>query len=131
MSIVVDNMANEIMKTLNEYKEVIEEEVQQAIEETSKEAVKELKNTSQKGKRGLYKKSWKREKERFKNGFCRTIIYSDEYRLTHLLENGHALKRGGRTVGSTRAFPHIKNVEVKSIKMLEEKIGICIQEASK
>lgn len=122
MSIVVDNLANEVMKTLKEYKDATEEEIIKAVDEVSKEAVEDLKNTSQKGERGLYKKSWKKKREKFKNGYYGTVIYSDEYRLTHLLEYGHALKRGGRTVGKTRAFPHIKKVEMNAIKMLEEKI---------
>lgn len=127
VSIIVDNLANEIMKTLKEYKGVIEEDIIEAVDEVSKETVKDLKSTSQKGQRGLYKKSWNKKKEKFKNGYCGTVIYSDEYRLTHLLEYGHALKRGGRTVGKTRAFPHIKKAETNASQMLEEKIMKRIQ----
>lgn len=41
------------------------------------------------------------------------------YQLTHLLENGH-LKRGG---GKTKAFPHIAPVQEECNKLLEEGIA--------
>lgn len=130
-NISVDQMADTILDILKEYKDTLEEDITEAIDETSKEAVKELKSTSPKGRRGEYKKSWKRKKEKYKNGFYRNTIYSNEYRLTHLLENGHALKCGGRTVGQTSAYPHIKDAELNAIERLETTITRKIQEVSK
>jgi len=43
-------------------------------------------------------------------------VTGDQYRLTHLLEDGHALNIGGRT----KAYPHIKFGEQLAIKRMEE-----------
>jgi hypothetical protein len=43
-------------------------------------------------------------------------VKAPNYRLTHLLENGHALRQGGRT----RAYPHIKYGEEIAIKRMVE-----------
>lgn len=131
----VDKMSIEVIKNLQLYTEATIEVVEKAVKETAKETVQELRVTSPEGNRGDYTKSWKQKRDseaRGKNKF-NMIVYSEKphYRLTHLLENGHALKRGGRTVGKARAFPHIKNAELNAIERLETKITRGIQEVSK
>lgn len=48
------------------------------------------------------------------------VIYSQApyYRLTHLLEKGHALRNGGRS----REFPHWKPAEEAAIEYFEENV---------
>lgn len=128
-SVKIDNLASEINSILTEYRDVVEENVVKAIEDVSKEAIEELKTTSPTGESGEYKKSWKRKKLNSKKGQYTVIVHSSEYRLTHLLEHGHALKHGGRTVGHARAFPHIEKAEKNAIDKLEKKIKETIQEA--
>lgn len=117
-----DKLSMEVIKNLQLYSKVTCEIVEKAVIETAKETVKELRVTSPEGATGEYAKSWKckRDKEAKGKNRYNMIVYAQkpDYRLTHLLEHGHALIRGGRT----RAFPHIKNAELNAIERLEAKI---------
>lgn len=122
----IDNMSNEIMSILDEFKDVTIETVEKAVKETAKETVKELKFTSPQGATGDYAKSWKYKRDTEAKGINRynLIVCSEkpEYRLTHLLEYGHAIKSGGRTVGKAEAFSHIKDAEKNAENRLMNKI---------
>lgn len=112
-NIKVDDITTEITNTIQEYTE----DVSKAIEEESKniadEAVQELKNTSPK-KTGQYAKGWSKKKQG--NGY---VIYNKKKpQLTHLLEHGHVKRGGGRVSGK----PHIRPVEEKAIKDLEDNV---------
>jgi len=87
--------------------------VDAAAEETSEDIVKELKATSPK-QSGKYRKSWTFKKM----GYCSYKVYSKQYRLTHLLENGHALRGGGRA----KSIPHIAPVEREFIDKFRKKV---------
>lgn len=107
--VTVDNLANAIMKELEEFKNVTEEACDKGVSETAKEALSKLHNAhpSGSGKYGSwdkYNKGWTVKKT--KRDKTATIHNATDYQLTHLLEKGHALKGGGRA----QAFPHIAPV---------------------
>ena len=115
-----EKLAFEIEKQLKEYTDEIKETVWDIAMDVSEDAVKRLKEESPKGRQsGKYAKSWARTTDR--NGI---IIHAGrgEYRLTHLLEKGHALKRGGRKVGKCPAYPHIEKVEKECVEQYVEEI---------
>ena len=115
-----EKLAFEIEKQLKEYTDEIKETVWDIAMDVSEDAVKRLKEESPKGRQsGKYAKSWARTTDR--NGI---IIHAGrgEYRLTHLLEKGHALKRGGRKVGKSPAYPHIEKVEKECVEQYVEEI---------
>lgn len=95
-----------INKLLEEYTLEITESIKVIADDVAKDAVKELKGTSP-DRKGNYAKSWSKTKRVGKQSVSVVVYNKDHYRLTHLLEHGHATRNGGRT----RAFPHIKKVE--------------------
>ena len=131
----IDKLSLEVMTQLKIYAEATVEIVESAVEETAKETVNELKVTSPVGATGDYSESWKKKRNKNARGRYRydMTVYSEKpnYRLTHLLEYGHALRRGGRSIGSAKAFPHIKDAEIHAAKRLENKIIRGIEEMNR
>ena len=118
--ISAENLETVIGDYLTEYSQSVKEKINKAADDLSKEAIEELKSTSPK-KTGKYARAWTGKKEGNK-----IIIHNTKGQLTHLLEHGHALWQGGRT----KAFPHIKPVEQKTIKKYEEGVKKAIEESS-
>lgn len=108
------NIKGDLSGLADELAKYTQAEVMQATEtaakKTAQDAVKELKAKSPKGSgRGRYASKWKAKKE--DHGY---IVYNEQPGLTHLLEKGHDIVRGGRKVGRAKAYPHIKPVEEKA-----------------
>ncbi|WHY76228.1 HK97 gp10 family phage protein [Neobacillus sp. WH10] len=102
----VGNLANEIVRELQRYANVVSEDVDTAAEEVANDLVDELRNISPK-KTGSYRKGW-----RIKNVRGKRIVHNKtDYQLTHLLEKGH-VKRGG---GRVPAKVHIAPAEQKAV----------------
>jgi hypothetical protein len=112
-NINIDQLAAEIAKGLAEYSQDVVERVNASSERIGKEAVKQLRQTSPK-KTGKYAKSWTMTTEKeFGQPHTRIIhAKAPHYRLTHLLEYGHAKVGGGRVEGR----PHIRPAEEMVIR---------------
>lgn len=115
--IKVDDLSKAILQELKNYEGVTEEAAEKGLAETSKSALQELRNAHPAGSEKYgswdnYNKSWKVLKLKRDK---KAVIHNEKYyRLTHLLEKGHAKVNGGRT----RAFPHIAPVD----KMCEDEL---------
>lgn len=107
-----EQLATEISRTLREYAEDVKVNVQEVAEEVSKETVAELKENSPE-RTGKYARHW--TSETYQGG---AVIYQkgNTYRLTHLLEKGHQLRRGGRKTGEVPSYPHIAPAEERAVQ---------------
>lgn len=120
-----DELTNAIMDVLEDFKNATDEVCEEAVSAAAKEAVNELRNVHVDGaeKYGSwdnYRKSWKsRKKTKDKWYHAQATVYNEKYyRLTHLLEKGHALPQGGRS----KAYPHIAPIADKAEETLFRKV---------
>ena len=125
-----DSLAKEIQKALEDYRDTTDEACAAGIIQTAEKCVSELQNAAPagSGKYGSwsdYNRGWTRTKLKAnkKGGYSEAVHNAKHYQLAHLLENGHALRGGGRT----RAFPHIAPVAEKAEQTLLENIKNMIQ----
>lgn len=111
----IGDLAAEINRQLALYANQTEESVQQISEKVARDGVEMLKIESPKSPGGGdYAKSWRYKKV----GKVFIIHNKEHYRLTHLLEKGHAKVNGGRVA----ARVHIAPVEVKLIDKFEDEL---------
>lgn len=99
----IDDLAEIIAESLNEYGKKITEIAEEEIEKTAKEVLDSLKkNPDIPTRTGEYKKGFRLKKVAEGKGYRRIKIYNKKYQLTHLLEKGHKTTNGKRT----KVFPH-------------------------
>ena len=114
----IDDLADAIIKELEEYADVVDEDMRKAVTKAGQTVRKDI-SASAPHRHGDYARSWSTKKTRQTLRSLEVTVYSrNRYQLAHLLEHGHA-KRGG---GRTRAIPHIAPAEENGIRQLEEDI---------
>lgn len=112
-----DQLADTIKKELDALEEDTIDKVKKAVQDAADTAVKDLKATSPK-RTGKYAKSWTQRKVKETSSEKEIVVHARRYQLTHLLENGHAKRGGGRVAPRV----HIKPVEEKVSEKLENDI---------
>lgn len=106
----INNLSKEISNILENYQDEIDDKVIDLTDNIIKDAKTELKEKSPVGQTGEYAKSWTISiKEKGIHFYSKAIWNKKHYRLTHLLEFGHATVDGNHTP----AQPHIRPVEEK------------------
>lgn len=134
--VIIDNLGLELRKILDSYVEDIEEDVVELTDKYTNSAKEELKSISPKSKRkvgvstgifqnpGDYAKSWSIKKDKKnKHLYVKAVYNKKYYRLTHLLEFGHAKRNGGRT----KPIPHIRKTEDKYREKFERELTLRIR----
>lgn len=119
MKININNLAAEINKSLEEYKNLQTEQLKKAVRKAGSAVKNQIQNTAPKDT-GEYAKSWRVTKTGETSNRLNLVVNSkDRYQLTHLLEYGHAKRGGGRVA----AKPHLEAAEQTGIEVLESEIS--------
>lgn len=126
----VDKFVAALENELKNYSEEITEGIKKNVDIVAKETNAEIKkHISFKQHTREYVKAF-RVKKVYENKYSKVktwCVVNGQYRLTHLLENGHALWQGGRT----EAYPHIKYGEELAKIRMEELAEEVIKNANK
>lgn len=126
---MIKHNLEDINEILRDYSQEIQEGIENAAIDVAKEGVKRLKasKNSYKVRTGKYNKSWKSKVEKGLN-YIHVSVHNSKYgSLTHLLENGHATRNGGRT----KKYVHIKPVEEYINKTFEQEVDKVVKGSSK
>lgn len=123
-TVSVDEKADAIGELLEEYSDLATDGMKSAVQKSAKFVKEEISANAPK-RTGAYAKSWTSTKTQENSTFVQYTVHSkNRYQLAHLLENGHALRNGGRA----KAYPHIAPAEVVGEGYLENLIEEALKE---
>lgn len=126
----LQNLDQVIAEVLDEYNTELLSgltSVTKAVGKAGAEAVRSSARGTFNGRK--YAAGWTYRVETVDRLFPEVVIHNKtEYRLAHLLEYGHALKRGGRSIGrgEVEGRAHIKPVEERLNREFEMKVRAII-----
>jgi hypothetical protein len=127
----VNQLADAIGHELQAYSDSVSEKVGEAVQIVAKEVNDEIKqHVTFRERTGKYVKAFRIKKINTGSKYNHSRIWyvrNPQYRLTHLLEHGHALRNGGRT----RAFPHIIFGEQLAERRMQELTEQAVQDAGR
>lgn len=107
------NSFTDVVDILNEYSDDVQEQIALTAQNLANQAANELKASSStyKIRTGKYNRGWRVNTKKSRGQINCIVHNGTNWQLTHLLENGHTTRNGGRT----RPFVHIKPVEEKYV----------------
>ena len=136
VTIKPEEFSDYMNELLDQYGDEVYSITVSTLKDVSDQAVNELKTAGDfenHRKRGGYRSTWTAELRKFASRFrVSAVIYNKKnYRLTHLLEHGHAIVKRGEVVGKASAKPHIEDVEEWAIKKFEQELADGLSRLSK
>lgn len=104
------NSILDIEEILNDYSDDIQTAITEKAIKVAQEGQSKLKSTSPKNKKntnhkGSYAKGWRIKTEKGRVFVNCKIYNATDWQLTHLLENGHLTRNGGKTTPITHIKP--------------------------
>ena len=119
----VDSLAADITQTIKDYTDSVVSAIEKEVEATAKAIQADIKAHSPVDT-GEYRKGWSRSKSQRGGALTYRIYNRTKPSLTHLLEDGHAIRGGGRVEGK----PHIAPAEERHIPVMERNIKKIIED---
>ena len=121
-TIAVSELGDAISKELTIWDKEINEKIDDLAKQSMKQLVADTKATAPVGKRKKhYKDSIKSKGQKTARATTYTwYVDGPDYRLSHLLENGHALRNGGRVEGTHFIKKATDPILDKYVKAVEE-----------
>lgn len=125
-NITIDQLGDAIMAQLNTFETRVRDGVKKAVDESMDEMVKETRRTAQERSGRYKKKIGAMVGENTLMKYSKVWhVKSPDHRLTHLLNNGHALRNGGRYPGNK----HVTNAANRAVESFQHKLEEVISDA--
>lgn len=122
-SVKVDALSRAIAFELEQYQQSVADGVKSSVRQVAAECRDEIRQNSP-VRTGKYRRGWQDHTDFESAEDIRiTVRNRTSYQLTHLLENGHAKRGGGRVA----ARPHIRPAEQNAEKKLLQKVKVVIR----
>lgn len=125
-NISIDQLGDAIAAQLNTFEKSVREGVRKAVDESMDQMVKETKRTAQ-VRTGRYKRkiSAAVDEDTLVTYSKVWHVKKPDYRLAHLLDKGHATRKGGHIDGNE----HIANAEHRAVETFQRKLEEVIRDA--
>ena len=118
------DFSEQLSDTLTDFSKNLYTKLDEISESTANTLKKDISQNSPIGSREKLRKSWKIAKGSFAGLTHRFTIHSSEYRILHLVENGHVMRNGKRLEGSH----FMKKAADKIIPEYEKAVEKAVQE---
>ena len=122
-TVSIEKLNETIRGMLEDYHGEVVRDLKAKTEEAMAELVQTSKATAPRGRRRRHYYSNITSKTLSENSYGITKLWyvkGKDYRLTHLLNNGHALRNGGRYPGTNFLGRAVDDITAKYVRMIEE-----------